>query len=400
MPGTYCRSEGRLSRRDFARGAAAAAGCLALSAAHRLLGVAPGAMATEPELAPRAYIPLVMKRDSRASVVHAHDVRATSWDFHTGWYGDYVNQNVVYEMVDQGLMQLTGGTSRAAAWQALIPGYVPGQIVAIKVNLNNASGEHDGDNVIDALIEPVNAVVRGLKDIGIAEADIWVYDAVRSIPARFRNGCDFPGLEFSGKWTNPQGFSDTERVVFEPPPGGPPIADQRISNVLVNADYLINMPIMKRHGIARVTLSFKNHFGSIEDPAALHDYIYPSGDGFSPDYNPLVDIYKNLHFVSKTVLTIGDALYGCWLTNWVEPEPWVTFGNEAPNSLFFSIDPVAIDSVMYDFLDAEAGVESGGDFYLMLAAQEGLGVLEHRAPGASDPEEWYSLIDYAYLDGV
>jgi hypothetical protein len=80
------------------------------------------------------------------------------------------------------------------------------------------------------------------------------------------------------------------------------------------------------------------------------------------------------------------------------PEPWVTFGNLAPNSLFFSKDPVAIDCVMYDFLEAEAGVVPHADDYLRLAAEQHLGVFEHRAPGASNPEEWYSAIDYMYLD--
>jgi len=310
-----------------------------------------------------------------------------------------VDQDVVYQMVDQGVMHLTGTTTRAAAWEALMPNYVPAQRVAIKVNLNNAGSEGDSDNIIDALIQPVNAVIRGLMEIGITESDIWVYDAVRRIPNRFRNGCDFPGLQFSGAWgTNAQSFSATERVSFEPRPGGPSLADQRISNVLASADYLINMPIMKKHGIAYVTLSFKNHFGSIENPAALHDYVEPSSSVYTPEYNPMVDIYKNRHFVGKTVLTIGDGLYGCRPHNYAEPEPWVTFSNQAPNSLFFSKDPVAMDCVMYDFLEAELGVQSGADDYLMLAAQEGLGVFEHRASGASGPEEWYSLIDYVCLD--
>ena len=54
--------------------------------------------------------------------------------------------------------------------------------------------------------------------------------------------------------------------------------------------------------------------------------------------------------------------------------------------------------MMYDFLDAEAGVTAGGDDYLEVAAREGLGVFEHRAPGVSDPDEWYSLINYVYVD--
>lgn len=396
MPANPCRSRDGLTRRQFLTGAPAAAGSLAISVACRPIRVAPDATAQEPEVTPRAYFPLVMKRYSLPKVVHVHDNEATYWDFSTGWYGDHVDQHVVYEMVNQGLMQLTGTTNRAATWQALIPDYVPGQRVAIKVNLNNAPSEDDSDNVIDALIEPVNGVVRGLKEIGVAESDIWVYDAVRAIPNRFRNRCDFPSVQFSGGWgANAQGFSDREMVTFEPP-----LAEHPISNVLANADYLINMPIMKRHGGACATLSFKNHFGSIKDCDTLHGYTYPRRSNYKSHYSPLVDIYKNSHFVGKTVLIIGDGLYGCWPTNWVEPEPWVTFGNQAPNSLFFSKDPVAIDCVMYDFLEAEVGVESGGDDYLVLAAQEGLGVFEHRAPGAVGPEEWYSLIDYVYLDGV
>ena len=130
MPGDGCTSERMVTRREFLSGAVVAVGCLAVSAARRLLGIAPAATVQEPELTPRAYLPLVTKEPPRptpqAKVVHVHDTGATYWDFSTGWYGDYVDQDVVYEMVDRGLMQLTGRTSRAAAWQALIPDYVPG----------------------------------------------------------------------------------------------------------------------------------------------------------------------------------------------------------------------------------------------------------------------------------
>jgi hypothetical protein len=337
--------------------------------------------------------------ETRPKVVHVYSTQATNWDFSTGWWGDYVSQGTVSEMVDRGVMELTGRSTRAAAWGALIPQYVSGQRVAIKVNLNNARSEDDSDNSIDAIIEPVNAVIAGLKEIGVAEPDIWVYDAVRSIPSRFVAGCDYPGVQFSGNWqSNPQGFSPTESVTFQPPPGGPTLADQRISNVLVSADYLINVPIMKKHGGAWVTLSFKNHFGSIESCGALHLYTFPTADNYTPTYNPLVDIYQNPHFAGKTVLTIGDGLYGSRTSQNSIPERWATFDNDSPRSLFFSHDPVAIDSVMYDFLEEEAGVQDHGDDYLALAFQAGLGVFEHRAPGASSPDEWYSQIDYVYLD--
>jgi uncharacterized protein (DUF362 family) len=335
----------------------------------------------------------------RPWVVHAYCQRATDWDFLSGWWGSYVNQDVVNEMVDRGVMELTGRNGRAAAWQALFPDYVAGQRVAIKVNFNNAQSPADGDNSIDATIEPVNAVIAGLKEIGVAASDIWVYDAVRAIPTRFRDGCDHPGVQFSGDSTSShQGFSATQKVTFKPPAGGPSLADQSVSNVLVNADYLINMPLMKKHCCAWVTLSLKNHFGSIANCAALHRYTFPYEDDYTSAYSPLVDIYKNPHFAAKTVLTIGDGLYGSRGSQDSVPEPWGTFDNDSPRSLFLSQDPVAVDSVMYDFLEDEAGVQDHGDDYLALAAQAELGMFEHRNPGASHREDWYSQIDYRYLD--
>ena len=368
----------RVSRREFLRLSAVLAGLAAMRPGRSLVAA--------PSL-------------PRPRVVHTYCERAVDWGFVTGWWGDHVDQDVVNDMVDRGVMELTGRKTRADAWRALIPNYVSGQRVAIKANFNNASSMDDSDNFIDAAIEPVNAVIAGLKEISVAESDIWIYDAVRSIPIRFQNGCDYPGVQFSGDWTsNPQGFSGTETVSFDTPSGSQPLADQRISNVLVNADYLINMPLMKKHCCAWVTLSFKNHFGSIQDCAALHGYTFPYEDDYTSAYSALVDIYKNQHFGSKTVLTIGDGLYGSRGDQGSVPEAWTTFSNESPRSLFFSQDPVAIDSVMYDFLEAEAGVQNHGDDYLALAANAGLGVFEHRAPGASSREEWYSQIDYRYLD--
>jgi uncharacterized protein (DUF362 family) len=398
MPGNPRKPRDGITRRRFLTGAAAAAGYLAVSPARRLIGAAPESNAEGRELPHHVFLPLVAThRPPKPKVVHIHSSDATSWDYATGWYGDFVSQNEVDHLVDRGVMELTGTASRAAAWQALIPGYVAGQRIAIKVNLNNAGTMADSDNRVDALIEVVNSVVQGLVDAGVSQPDVWVYDAVRSIPNRFRNGCDYAGVVFSGSDVNFQGFSNTQVVNFDEPPGTL-LPDQRISQVLVDAHYLINMPIMKKHGHAYVTLAFKNHFGSIQKCWEVHELTFPYMAAYEPEYSPMVDIYRNPHFGAKTVLTIGDGLYGSRGDQSSTPAPWVTFGSQAPNSLFFSLDPVALDCVMYDFLVAEAGVASGADNYLVAAAQEGLGVFEHRASGVSDPEEWYSLIDYVYVD--
>ena len=95
-------------------------------------------------------------------------------------------------------------------------------------------------------------------------------------------------------------------MAFYPPSGISMPPATRVTDLLVAARYLINMPIMKRHGWAGLTLTLKNHFGSIDKPAGLHDYIYGYSGG---NYNALVDLYRNPHIGAKAVLTVGDGLF-------------------------------------------------------------------------------------------
>jgi hypothetical protein len=280
--------------------------------------------------------------------------------------------------------------------------------VAIKINLNNA-GCGDSDNVIDALPQPINSVIRGLKSIGVAESNIWIYDVTSGwhqgeFPDRLivPIAALYPGVQFHAaeNWCSSSvqtlGFSGTQLIHFATPNGKPAITDRPICNALANAHYLINMPIMKKHGMAGVTLGFKNHFGSFESCQTAH-WSVDLGDGeYVSTYNGMVDMFKNTHFKDKTVLTIGDALFGARYNNYNEvPNPWPTFGNKSPNSLFFSIDPVAIDCVMYDFLADEGGVPAGSDDYLKLANTAGLGTFEHWDAG-----HHYGLIDYQRYEVV
>jgi uncharacterized protein (DUF362 family) len=340
-------------------------------------------------------------------VVHTHSPDATCWDYATGWYGDYVSQTVVDAMTDRGVMALTGTHTLADAWGALLPAYTAGQKVAIKVNVVNATCDVS-NNRIDALPQPINSVIRGLKSIGVAESDIDVYDVTYgyygyhegAMPARLVEKVLglYPQVQFDAYVntcpnTLSRGFSSTEVIHFNVPSGKPEISDRPLCNALVQADYLINMPVMKKHGRAGVTLGFKNHFGSIERCDYVHWSVELADGSYTADYNGLVDIYNHAHIKNKTVLTVGDALYAARLTHYDVPEPWPTFDDHSPNSLFFSVDPVAIDSVMVDFLNAEGGVPDGSDDYLVLAAAAGLGVFERW-----DDSQQYHEIDYRRLE--
>jgi hypothetical protein len=392
----------RVSRREMLKIAAALAGGVGLVGVQRFFASA-ASQSPQAGLTPRAYMPFISKSEATPTptanppglltgkVVHVHSNNATSWTGQVD-YWDYVNQTTVNDMVDQGLMALTGQSTVANAWQTLLPDYQPGQGIAIKVSFNNSwvpSG------AIDALIEPVNAVVRGLKQIGVAETDVWVYDAIRPILDRFVSGNLYSGVRFFGD--GQAGFTSNDPhafVAFYPPSGVPMPPATRVTDLLVGACYLINVPIMKPHGIAEVSLTFKNHFGSINNPEGLHDYIVGSLGGYGGgNYNALVDLYRNPHIGSKAVLTVADGLFSAPNQS-APPSTWITFGNQVPNSLFFATDPVAVDCVMCDFLKPEFGPGGQYDNYLRLANQAGLGLYERGDPWGSG----YSQIIYSKIE--
>jgi hypothetical protein len=107
----------------------------------------------------------------------------------------------------------------------------------------------------------------------------------------------------------------------------------------------------------------------------------------------MADINNNPHIRDKTRLVIGEGLFGNPLNNWSSIEQWDIFGTDDPNILFFSVDPVAISSVMTDYIVAERGNQ--GHEALHAAAALGLGVHEHWDSFAN---KQYSSIDYWVID--
>lgn len=377
----------KISRRDFLKSLATvgAAGLLSWQKKSTPAAASPG-ITNDNSL----YMPLVRKKSPQfgSRVIHIHNQDATNWQGQTD-YWSYVIQTEVDEMVNRGLTELTGTTTISDAWRALIPDYQPGQKIAIKVNFNNTWKCSSTNGVIDALIHPVNSIVSGLDHIGVARGDIRVYDAIRYVPTRFASA-GLPGISYfdrstAGSCQNNAGFSSTDpsaNILFSPPPGIHTPEPAKLTDVLIDSTYLINIPIMKRH-VYGVTLGFKNHFGSVDNPSGMHSQISWDFANYSTIYNPLVDLNNNPHIRIKTILTVGDGLFAAKMFN-EAPQTWSTFGDHIPNSLFFSTDPVAIDCVMYDFLVAEMpGINPEACRYQQLAGEAGLGLYERGDPWGS-----------------
>lgn len=297
------------------------------------------------------------------------------------WNKENNNQETLDEMMLKGIKGLAGIDDGKEAWDGLFKhfnknhgngeiGYQPGEKIAIKVNLNNCwqfLSYLRIDNERDANPYVVKALLRQLINVvGVAQEDITIYDASRPIPNWFYNRVyneeylalplvpEFPNIYYKDSQGGAAGREkvqpSSERIYFADEAG----LYRTLPKCVVEAKYLINIPLLKRHPIQQgVTLSGKNFFGTwIEPVQDVHNY-HKSGfiDG---NPTPQTDLLAHKHIGGKTLLYIGDGTYATKVDHaTIAKFQMYPFDNDWTNSLFFSQDPVAIDSVMYDFLHAE-----------------------------------------------
>jgi hypothetical protein len=149
-----------------------------------------------------------------------------------------------------------------------------------------------------------------------------------------------------------------------------------VPDFLAEATYLINLANLKAHNQAGVTLCAKNHFGSLVRGPAEQGYYEMHRASFATvvkAYRPHVDLMGHAHLGGKTVLYLIDGLYPGKHPVESAPRKWASapFNGNWAASLLASQDPVAIDSVGFDFLWAEwqdYPHQKGADDYLHEAA--------------------------------
>lgn len=276
-------------------------------------------------------------------------------------------------MLARGIIALTGKASVTDAWDALFRsvnksrgmgdyGYRDGEFLVIKANFNGWSQGRRNINtspqVLYALLDQlVNQVGVPQSRIRLGEPNI---DMDRKMYASVRKA--FPKVKYykSPGGRKPRDTTDGDAIFA---------SDGKTSDPLpgsyVEASYLINVPVLKKHHRAGVSLTAKLHFGSITpfNGNGAFDWHYslpaPYGgadvsNGGYGKYRCLVDFIGHEDLGGKTVLYVVDGLWSS--INWGHPAvKWrmAPFNGDYPSSLFLSQDPVAIDSVGYDLLYAE-----------------------------------------------
>jgi hypothetical protein len=317
------------------------------------------------------------------------------------WLDKNTDITKVSEMLSVTLRNLTGMKKDKDAWDRIFKyynvnsrglskqGYHAGEVVAVKINLNN-SGASKVDNQSDASPQMVLALVRQMvNEAGIPQKDIIIYDARRQI---------YPYM-LTKVWTE---FKDVRFLQWGEPIKGQPVnpaygdytgliaADwvegisysagkfkdaKLIPRQIKDATYLINFAMLKLHsypynymedgdeGQTAVTMSGKNHAGSIKGTPELHPYLDTKNLAVKHAYSPLVDLATSPNLGAKTILYLLDGLY-CgrkWRTYPLHfPNPpfnnkVVPYENpEWPACLIGSFDCVALQSVGLDIIYAQS----------------------------------------------
>ena len=306
-------------------------------------------------------------------VVWVHKPGAATWDEQTGfWFEERWNsQSKANEIIQQAITNLTGERTEKKAWAKLFThfnktnnrgrrGYNQTEKIAIKINQNNTSSHDDSPN-INASPQLVYALIKSLvTDAGVPQKNITVFDASRFITNFMFNKChaDFPEVIFVdniGGDGRVKSTYDKNVITYSKDNG---VLARGIVTCVTQADYLINMALLKGHIGQGVTLCAKNWYGATDiDPnwkKNAHNNFDQNRDGTSR-YMTFVDFMGHKDFGGKTMLYLIDGLYGSKAVGGVPKPKWnmKPFNGNWPCSLLASQDPVAIDAVGIDFIAAE-----------------------------------------------
>ncbi len=288
---------------------------------------------------------------AKSKVVIAHDamLRGT---------GTTVDSGRMLSLLDRAMQALFDRDNPLETWKKLVR---PGEMVGLKVNALGGRG-------LSSNLQLVEAICERLQEAGIKASDIVVWD-------RDSDEMERVGFHVATSGNRVQCFG-TDRVDYEQELARYGSVGSRLSKILTQrCNLLINVPVLKDHDGAGVTIALKNMYGVIHNPNKYH----PNGcDPYIADLNTLPEIR------SKMRLTICDATTACF-EGGPGYKPEYSWKN---NALMVSQDPVALDYTGWQIIErkrAEKGLKTlEGDkrapHYIATAADA-----QHRL-GTNDPK--------------
>jgi uncharacterized protein (DUF362 family) len=272
--------------------------------------------------------------------------------------GAGINSGRLDNLLDRAMQSFCHRDTPLEAWRQLVR---PGEVVGLKVNCLAGRGASTSVHLVEAVCER-------LQQAGIAAENIIVWDRLNSDleSAGFRISTRGRRVRCTGN--DDAGYEDDLAIYGR-------VGSCIAKTLTRSCDVVINLPVLKDHGIAGVTMALKNLFGAIHNPNKYHSN---AGDPYIADVNMLAPIRQ------KVRLTICDATTAqyeggpSFMPQWTWPY----------NGLLVSRDPVALDYTGWQIIErkrAEKGMKSlaalgRAPAYIATAADA------HHRLGTNDPK--------------
>lgn len=269
-------------------------------------------------LRPQLLLPKASGGLRASDVVQCFDENATT--------GSIINESVVQIMMDASIKELTGIMHVGDAWKSIFPGINEDSIITIKVN--------PAEQSLPSHPELVNCIVNGLSQMEFGglyfrKNNILIWDRSETQLA----SAGYIIYDGNDPDTVRCFASNHSGIGYDP---GTPLNVNGVTSfpsriLSMMSDYLLDVAVLKTLSISSVTLNLKNHYGSIDDPEALHDnYCNPYIPSLNQQIRDVI-VPNNIHKIS-----IIDALFGRYNGD--------SLVNCIPNKLLMSFDIVACDS--------------------------------------------------------
>ncbi len=199
----------------------------------------------------------------------------------------------------------------------------PGEVIGLKVNcLSGKGGTHR---------ELVSAISERLLAIGLRAQDIIIWD-------RLNEDLENGGFQIIYRDNNIKCFGNDMvgfASDFEIYGSAASLVTKTMTEI---CDGVINLPVLKDHGIAGVTMSLKNMFGAIHNPNKYHLNV---GDPYIADVYMLPSIRKKVRFTICDAIQAQYAGGPSFMPQWTWPY----------NGLLVGTDPVALDYTGWQIIE-------------------------------------------------
>jgi len=224
------------------------------------------------------------------------------------------------KLLDRGLQALYDRDNALEAWRRVVR---PGEVVGLKVNCLGGRG-------LSTTVTLVEVICERLQQAGIRDIVVWDrHDRDLEVggfhPRQRRGAVRYVSNDEAG-------FEDDLAVYGS--------VGSCLSRTLTQTcDAVINLPVLKDHGITGFTGALKNFYGAVHNPNKYHPN---RGDPYIADLHMLPQIRARMR------LTINDGITAQYEGGPGYKPEWAWHHN----GLLLGRDPVALDYVGWQIIDA------------------------------------------------